>query len=63
MQNMQNMHSRLKRMIGCRGMVISSFGVVVCSKTMFTLGLRAVVCVPTIEFSLGLHALKQLCIY
>ena len=40
-------------------MVISSFGVVWGSETEFTLGLRAVVYVPIIEFSLGLHALKQ----
>ncbi len=46
-------------MIGCQDMVISSFRVVWGSKTEFTLGLRAVVYVPIIEFSLGLHALKQ----
>ena len=39
-------------------MVISSFGVVWGSETEFTLGLWAVVYVPIIEFSLGLHALK-----
>ena len=32
--------ARLKRMIGCRDMVISSLGVVWCSNTKFTLGLH-----------------------
>ena len=40
-------------------MVISRFGVVWRFKPEFTLALRAVVYVPIIEFSLGLHALKQ----
>jgi len=50
--------ARLKRVIGCQDMVISSFGVVWGSETEFTLGLRAVVYLPIIEFSLGLQALK-----
>ncbi len=46
-------------MIGYLDKVISSFGVVWCSKTKFAFSLSAVVYVPTIKFSLGLHALKQ----
>ncbi len=51
--------ARLRRMIGCRDMVISSLGVVWCSNTKFTLGLHAVVYVPMNKFILGLHACAQ----